>query len=62
MKKRQYAAALVLATVVCWGAGASLAESDYKVVTIISADTLESTKKAAPMVVRVDPEELVELK
>lgn len=48
MEKQQYAAALVLGTIVLCGAGVSFADSDYKVVTIVTAETLEAAKQAAP--------------
>ena len=40
--------AIVLGAIALCGADASLAASDYKVVTIISADTLDAAKEAAP--------------
>ena len=48
MKRQQCPLAWVLGTIVLCGPGASLAESDYKVVTIISSSTLDAAKKAAP--------------
>jgi mannose-6-phosphate isomerase-like protein (cupin superfamily) len=44
----QYAATVVLAVVAVCGARESLADSGYKVVTIISSDTLETAKATAP--------------
>ncbi len=44
----QHAAAVALGAVALFGASESPAESGYKVVTIISAETLDAAKKAAP--------------
>jgi len=43
-----YVIAIVLGAVAYCGADASLAASDYKVVTIISSDTLDAAREAAP--------------
>lgn len=48
MKRQQFVAAFVLLAVALCGTSTSLADSDYQVVTIISAETLEATKQAAP--------------
>ena len=48
MKRQQYAAAFVLAAIALCGATDSLADSDYKVVTIFSAETLDVAKESAP--------------
>jgi mannose-6-phosphate isomerase-like protein (cupin superfamily) len=48
MTRYQHAVAVVLGAAACCGANVSLADSDFKVVTIISSDTLEAAKEAAP--------------
>jgi mannose-6-phosphate isomerase-like protein (cupin superfamily) len=48
MSEYRYAVTFLLGAIAFWGANESLAESDYKVVTIISSETLESVKMAAP--------------
>ena len=48
MSKYRYAVTLLLGTIALWGANESVADSDYRVVTIISSETLESTRMSAP--------------
>jgi len=48
MTRYQFVVAVVLGAVACCGASVSLADSDFKVVTIISSDTLDAAKEAAP--------------
>jgi mannose-6-phosphate isomerase-like protein (cupin superfamily) len=48
MNRQRNAAALVLASVAVCGTSTTLADQDYRVVTIISAEILDETKKAAP--------------
>ncbi len=48
MTRYQHAVAVVLGAVTFCGASVSLADADFKVVTIISSDTLEAAKDAAP--------------
>lgn len=44
----QHAAAVALGAVALFGASGSSADSGYEVVTVISAETLDAAKKAAP--------------
>lgn len=48
MTRYQHAAAIVFGILALCGVNESLADSDYKVVTIIGADTLDAARDAAP--------------
>ena len=48
MTKYHHAAALALGAVALYGANLSLADSDYRLVTIIDAETLEAARESAP--------------
>jgi mannose-6-phosphate isomerase-like protein (cupin superfamily) len=48
MKKQQYPAAFIFVAIALCAANAAFSDSDFKVVTIISAETLEDARKAAP--------------
>jgi len=48
MTRYQHAVAVLLGAVACCGASVSLADSDFKVVTIISSATLDAAKEVAP--------------
>ncbi len=48
MTKYHHAAALALGAVASYGANLALADSDYRVVTIIDAETLDVARESAP--------------
>ena len=49
MKRQQFVTAFILLAVALFGTSASRAEPDYKVVTIVSAESLHEAKQAAPV-------------